>query len=141
MIDIPKNNLPPELSGKLEFGNRIQINALRAYEAELDQQNSFSELQAEGKLKYYEVSYKVSGHWSIKVWAKNTDHAKQIAENMFNDGEDIDDLEVDYADVDEIHPGTRCICHRFKGDDKNKKPYGWDRCPIHGNTSFEKSPR
>ena len=124
--------LPKILRGKLEFGNRAQINALRQYEIQIDQQNQHADLQAKGQLKFYEVEFELKGRWTRNVWAENKEKAENIANELF-DGYDVDDMEINYVNVYERKPSVHCICITKDGS----KPWNWDNCPVHGNTVFK----
>lgn len=138
MTVIPKHRLPIVLQGRLEFGNRAQINALNQIERQQEAQSRHADAQAAGKLKYYHVNVNIEGTYSIKVWAVDEHEAEDIAEDMFC-GE-LDDWEFrGDNDAHETEPQDLCYCNNsIKYEDGS--PYNWDKCPKHGNKKFSKQP-
>jgi len=135
MINLTKDKLPAVLQGKLKFGDRAQISALRVLERQISAQEGYLKKQAAGELVYYEVNSKISASVTQHVWAKNEDQACDIAGELF-DG-DIWDWEIDYSEADESSPRMECHCNTNITNSKGK-PYNWDQCPKHGNTVFSK---
>ena len=101
--------LPAVLRGKLQFGNRAQIDALAEIERQITEQEKcakrkkeYAELKAQGKLKYFRVKVTYKGHEYLDVWAKDKEAACDIAETM-GDSFDVD-LEIDDIYAIETNP-------------------------------------
>lgn len=135
MKPIPTHRLPAVLQGKLKFGDKSQINAMRELDRQFETQKKFYDFQRSGQLSYFEVNLRIIGSYKTEVWGMNEDHAYQIAIDMFS-GE-LDDWDDIDGDADEIPPQTECYCNNAIKLD-NGKPYNWDQCPKHGNQIWEK---
>jgi len=94
--------IPAILRGKLEFGNRAQIDALQFYNVQLAKQEEHTKLALEGKLRYFQVNIKYDGWGYVNVWAKDEENACDLA-NYMGDPFDID-WEIDEMDAEETKP-------------------------------------
>ena len=99
---IPYNKLPEPLKKPLVFGNREQIDALYALEADINIMETEQAKIADESLKYFEVRIAYSGEQYIKVLAVDEADARTKAreEADYDDA----DIEIDYVNVREIKP-------------------------------------
>jgi hypothetical protein len=81
--------------GKLEFGNREQIDKLREYEMQIAHQEKTTKIKVDGDIKYYRVRLEFVSRTHIKVWATSRKQACEIAEKMV----DPFDLEPEFEDA------------------------------------------
>jgi hypothetical protein len=129
-------NLPAVLKGKLKFGNRNQIDALRQMEADVEKQEERTNAKLNGDLKYYGVEIKVEGRFFTNVWAQDEAQAQDLAADEF-DG-DLDDCECTESNAWATKPSVNCMCYTGVSKECTTKPYNWDKCPVHGHTVFSK---
>ena len=85
------NKLPKILQGKLEFGNREQIDALRVYEAKLEEH----EENKEAGLKKYKVKIHYRGTEILEVWARDKSHADDVAREKADEPWDWEIKDID----------------------------------------------
>jgi len=78
---------PPILRGKLEFGNPVQIKALREYEAVLDKHD-------DGEMGRWEVDIEISSSRTVTVMARNEAEAEEKAERFAQQMLDDADIEI-----------------------------------------------
>ena len=99
---IPDSKLPEPLKKKLVFGNRKQIDALRALETDINIMETEQAKIADGNLKYFEVCIAYSGEQYVKVLAVDEADAKKKAqeETCMDDA----DMEIDYVNAREVKP-------------------------------------
>ena len=69
------NELPKILQGKLEFGNKEQIDALKEYYDKLEK----NEENIEAGLKKFKVKIHYRGTEILEVWARDKSHAYDVA--------------------------------------------------------------
>ena len=107
---IPDSELPAALKEPLVFGNRDQINALNALEADISVMET-EQATASGNLKYFDVCIEYSGEQNFKVLAVDEADAEEKAE----EGADMfaAEIDVDSINVREVKP--------IKGIHKNEK--------------------
>jgi len=102
--------VPEVLRGRLEFGNAAQIEALKAIEREIAEQEERTQREAAGELREWIVHVEISGDIEVDgIWAATEKEALEIVRAG----------EVDYSDFDlefnvyrawevkgETHPGA-----------------------------------
>ena len=99
---IPDSELPDSLKKPLVFGNREQIDALYALEADINTMETEQAKIAGGNLKYFEVCISYSGEQYIKVLAIDEANARKKAREEADQGDA--DMEIDYVNAKEIKP-------------------------------------
>ena len=91
--------LPQILKGKLEFGNRDQIDAMQNYERELDAADNVETARAEGNLKTYKCKVYFSGTTEIEIEAADIADVDGQLDRM---DLEPDDFNINDVDIDEI---------------------------------------
>ena len=99
---VPNSELPESLKKPLVFGNREQIDALYALEADINIMETEQTKIAGGNLKYFEVCIAYSGEQHIKVLAVDEADAKERAQEEAGYG-DVN-MEIDYVNAREVKP-------------------------------------
>jgi hypothetical protein len=74
--------LPEVLKGKLEFGNREQIDALRNYEIEITKQEESTKKILSGTLTQYQVTVEYTAEETFTVWASDKKAAEEAADDI-----------------------------------------------------------
>jgi hypothetical protein len=87
---LPDEEIPECLKGKLEFGNREQINALKYLENKIEKIASESE---EGEYRKFFFEIERTGYYHGTVYATSYEKARKEAEDL---AEDICDLDFQY---------------------------------------------
>lgn len=98
--NIPDTKIPESLRQPLIFGDRKQIEALYALEADINLMTTEKAMIADGELKYFEVTIEYGGTQEIKVLATDEDDAKEKAEEEAD--YDRADIEVDFISAREV---------------------------------------
>ena len=98
---IPDNRLPSPLTQPLVFGDRDQINALDALEADIELMETEQAKMAGGDLKYFDVCIEYSGKQNIRVLAVDKDDAEEKAEEEAD--QDNANIEIDFVSVRETN--------------------------------------
>ena len=94
--NIPESELPLSLKKPLVFGDREQINALNALEADINLLETEQAAIADGDLKYFDVCIQYTGEQNLKILAVS----KADAEIKAKDEADIDDADIE---IDLVH--------------------------------------
>lgn len=88
---IPDNKIPLPLKKPLVFGNRKQIEALNAMEADIEIMETEQAETSSGESKYFNVCIAYSGEQNIKVLAiDNADARKKAREEADQDEADVE---------------------------------------------------
>jgi len=83
--------VPEVLKGRLKFGDVAQIEALKAIEKEIAEQEERTQREAAGELKEWNMHVEISGDIEVDgIWAVSEKEAREIVESE----------EVDYSDCD-----------------------------------------
>ena len=99
---IPDSEIPLPLKRPLIFGDRAQIDALYAMEADINTMETEQAKIADGNLKYFEVCISYSGEQHIKVLATDEADARKKARD---EASQIDaEIEIDYVNAREVKP-------------------------------------
>jgi len=85
------NELPKILQGKLEFGNREQIDALKEYYDKLEK----NEENIEAGLKKFKVKIHYRGTEILEVWARDKSHADDVARKKADEPWDWEIRDID----------------------------------------------
>lgn len=94
--------LPAPLKKKLVFGNREQIDALNALEADINDTETNRAKIAGGDLKYFDVCIEYSGEQNFRILAIDKADAEEKAKEEADQGEA--DIEVDCVNAREVRP-------------------------------------
>ena len=98
---IPDSQLPTPLRRKLVFGDKEQIDALNALEADIEIKATELAKVESGELKYFEVCIAWAGKQNIKILAVDAEDARKKAREVEADMDDAD-VEIDYVNAREI---------------------------------------
>jgi hypothetical protein len=97
---IPDSKIPSVLKGPLVFGNREQIDALNAMEADINLMETEQARIGDKEIKYFEVCISYFGEQYIKIFATDAADARKKAREEADT--DYADMEIDYVNAREI---------------------------------------
>lgn len=88
---VDNSEIPRILRGKLEFGNREQLNAIQELDILIQKKMTEKAMRKAGELKEFWVTIEVEGSVTEKVWAVSEQDACEKMEDV-----DLDDMELDW---------------------------------------------
>lgn len=88
---VEDSEIPGVLKGRLYFGNRQQIDALRQVDQLIEKRMTEKAMRDAGELKEYWVTVEVEGSFTEKVWAVSEHDACEKLEDVT-----LDEMDLDY---------------------------------------------
>ena len=100
MLQTRGTGIPGVLGGRLEFGNPVQIAALKALEVEIALQEERAGKIKDGEIKEFFIDVEFTGSKTVRVWATDKAEAEEIAQE--NGWTEPDDLEIENVHAREV---------------------------------------